>query len=415
MKLLFVLESANMITNGTSATCLRFAEALRERGHEVRLLGCEFEDGNNPEGYYALPKFTFPIFEPLIRKEGFTFCHGDLRIIYEAVAWADEVHTFLPFKLSNKARLMAIILNKPVSTAFHLLPQNITSALHLGKIPLLDIPFYYGYKKYFYNYIKNIHCPSLMTKRQLEKRHYDKNELFVISNGVIPFFKPIEAKRPEEWGDRFVVVMSGRLASEKRQDLIIKAVAKSKYNEKIQVVLCGQGPNKKRYYRLAKKRGLANPLIIQFCNQEQLRDIFSTADLYVHASDFEIEGISAIEALACGIVPVISDSTLSATNTFSLDDHCLFRHGKSCSLRDQIEWFYEHPEERERLSKLYIEEGKKYALSNMVDAMEKMFIQTIEEHKAGLDLPSLKMRSKDKRKIRRIIKKLRKSGIEIAK
>ena len=40
--------------------------------------------------------------------------------------------------------------------------------------------------------------------------------------------------------------------------------------------------------------------------RDELRRLINMCDLYVHASDAEIEGISCMEALACGLVPVIS-------------------------------------------------------------------------------------------------------------
>lgn len=46
--------------------------------------------------------------------------------------------------------------------------------------------------------------------------------------------------------------MIGRLSREKRQDLIIKAIGESKYNDKIQLVLCGKGPWKAHLESLSK-------------------------------------------------------------------------------------------------------------------------------------------------------------------
>jgi glycosyltransferase involved in cell wall biosynthesis len=76
--------------------------------------------------------------------------------------------------------------------------------------------------------------------------------------------------------------------------------------------------------------------------------IINYSDLYVHASDAESEAISCIEAFSCGKVPIISDSKVSATNHFALDPRCLFKAGKSESLRERIEYFIQHPEAKKR-------------------------------------------------------------------
>ena len=412
MNILFVLECANRPTNGTSATCNRFAHELRKKGHAVKTIGCEAgKNGVQPHYYIEVPAFEFPIFEPLIQKEGFNFCKCDPEYLLEAIQWADLVHVLLPMKFGNIARLVAEVYGKPVTTAYHLQPQNISSAIHLGKWRFLNNKIYKGFLDYFYRSVKQVHCPSEMIATQMKIHHYDSNQCHVISNGVTKFFYRIEAERPEAYKDKFVVVMSGRLASEKRQDLIIKAVAHSKYNDKIQLILCGQGPNEKRYRKLAKKLKVANPVKMEFCDSETLRNILSYTDLYVHASDFEIEGISCLEAISCGAVPVISDSEYSAANNFAICEESIFKHGSWKSLMERIEWMYEHEERRKELSELYQKKGKEYALPLMVDKLENMFFLAVEEKKNGQDLPTLFPSKKDEKRKKKMFERLVKEGI----
>ena len=412
MKIVFALECANIVNNGTGATCLRFADELRKRGHQVVIIGAEILDNKEHPDYVGLKHYHFPLFQPLISKEGFNFTYCEEDKIYQAILGADVVHVFLPFKMENEARLVAEALGIPVTGAFHLQPQNITSALHIGKSILLNDILYYSFKRYMYNQIHHVHCPSAMIANELKEHHYTRTEPSVISNGVSDFFHPVSATRPLQLQNKYIITMTGRLASEKRQDLIIKAIAKSKYNENIQLILCGQGPNKNRLLKLAKKVKLANTPVIEFCKQDKLRDILSYSDLYVHASDFEIEGIGCIEAFACGAVPLISDSKLSATNTFSLDDkHCVFKHGNASDLKDHIEWFYEHPEEKKELSKKYIAYSKEFELPIEVERMEKMLLSAIEDKKEGKDIPTLYPRKKDEKKKKKIFKRLLKQGV----
>ena len=108
MKIVFVLECANILNNGTTATCLRFAKGLKAKGHEVRLVGTTYNNPDDaPDDYYPQEPFHFPFFQWLIAKEGFTFCHVDDVSLYYAIQDADLVHLFLPFKLESHARLIA--------------------------------------------------------------------------------------------------------------------------------------------------------------------------------------------------------------------------------------------------------------------------------------------------------------------
>ena len=97
----------------------------------------------------------------------------------------------------------------------------------------------YKKMKKFFDRFSHIHCPSAMLKEILEGYGYH-SELHVISNGIDPdFAKDENAVRPESWKDKYVIVMSGRLSHEKRQNVLIKAIARSKYKDKIKLVLCG--------------------------------------------------------------------------------------------------------------------------------------------------------------------------------
>lgn len=395
MKILFVLECANQPTNGTTASCIRFAKELEKKGHEVSIIGCDRIMGEKYHRYYGLPKYHFPVTDPLIVKGGFLVCRCIQKTIREAVKGQDVVHLFLPFKLSNVCRLIAQEEGIAVTTAFHIVPQNVTAAMHLAWSKLINGILLYSFKRYLYNQVKYVHCPSPMAAEIMKKHNFKNNEPRVFSNGVIPFFKKMDVARPKEYEDKFIVCMSGRLVDEKRQDLLIKAVAKSKYNDKIQVILCGQGTNYKYYLRLGKK--LANPIKIKFCTAEEVRDTLNYIDLYVHASDYEIEGIAAIEAITCGRVALISDSKYCATKDFAVDKElCLFKHGSSKDLRKKIEWFYEHPDELHRLEKEYLDSSEKYALSHQVDSLEQMFFDAIKDQKEGKDLHTLHPRKKDK-------------------
>ena len=408
MKILFALECANQPTNGTTASCIRFAKELEKRGHEVTIIGCDRIVGEKYHRYIGLPKYHFPVTDPLIVKGGFLVCRMVYERLYEAIKGQDLVHVSLPFKLSNVCRLIAQEQGIAVTTAFHIVPQNVTAAMHLAWSKIINGILLYSFKRYLYNQVKYVHCPSPMAADIMKKHNFKYCEPRVISNGVIPFFKKIEVTRPKEYEGKFIVCMSGRLVDEKRQDLIIKAVGKSKYNKDIQVILCGQGTNYKRYLKMAKRK-LANPINIKFCNAEELREILNYIDLYVHASDYEIEGISCIEAITCGAVPLISNHKYCATKDFAIDkQHCLFKHGSPKDLKDKIEYFYEHRDELERLKKAYEIEAPKYSMDKSVDALEQMFIDAFNEHKEGKDLPAVHPRKKDKRLLKRIHKAAKK-------
>lgn len=175
----------------------------------------------------------------------------------------------------------------------------------------------------------------------------------------------------------FNVLMVGRYAGEKRQDVLIDACARCRHRDEIQVILAGKGPLERKYRRLCQK--LPNPAVMEFFEPARLLEILHMADLYVHTSDAEIEAMSCMEAFACGLVPVIADSPRSATPQFALDDRSLFPAGDSAALAEKIDWWIEHPREREEMGRRYGESARQYALERSIEQTEDMFRQAILE------------------------------------
>ncbi len=88
-----------------------------------------------------------------------------------------------------------------------------------------------------------------------------------------------------------------------------------------------------------------------------------------------------MEAFTCGLVPIISDSKISATNQFALDEHNLFSHGNADSLREKIEYYMEHEQEKEKRSQEYIAYAKQYSIDHCVHQLEDVFKLAIAEQK----------------------------------
>lgn len=409
MIITLVMDQYGQVNNGTTVTTMRFAEVLRQHGHEVRIVAYnpKGKDNNDDPYFYGVDCYKIPVFDGLVRSQGMIFAKPDDEVLMKAIKGSDVVHLLLPFPIQRRARLIAKELGVATTAAFHCQPENITYTCFVGKVKKINDILYNQFRKGFYQYINHIHCPSVMIRDQLVKHKYKAN-LHVISNGVAPTFVPMEVEKPEELNDKYVILMVGRLSREKRQDLLIKAIGTSKYNKNIQLILCGKGPWKKHLQKLSKKY-LANPVKFEFLPQPELLKVINYSDLYVHASDAEIEAISCMEAFTCGLVPVISNSELTATKQFAQDPHCLFEAGNYNSLREQIEYFYEHPEEKEALSKKYIEYAKQYALDYCVTALEKVFEQEIKENeerkKKGLNN---QFTHKEIKKIKKIDKEVQK-------
>lgn len=377
MVITLVMDQYGDTSNGTTVTAMRLAEYMRRKGHTVRIVTSV--ENVKEDNVFVVPEWGIKPVKKIVHSQGMKLAKADKEVLTKAIVGADIVHFFLPFGLEKAGKEIADAYHIASSAAFHVQPENITYSIKLNKLEIVHKALYKWFEQ-FYNKFGHIHCPSRMLKDILDGYEY-KAQKHVISNGVSEYFVKTQSERPSEYDGKYLILMSGRFSREKRQDLIIEAVAASKYRDEIQLIFCGKGPWENKLKKKAEKAGLKNLPVFKFCNQQELRETINYCDLYVHASDIEIEAISCMEAFACGLVPVISDSKLVATKQFALDERNLFAHGNAESLREKIEYFIEHPEEKDELSKKYIEYAENYRVENCVNEMEKMFETVIAENK----------------------------------
>lgn len=78
---------------------------------------------------YALKTKKVPGFNHLLATNGFAYAKTDRKIIREAIAWADVVHMMMNFPMEKACTEICIEMHKPMTTAFHVQMENITSQI----------------------------------------------------------------------------------------------------------------------------------------------------------------------------------------------------------------------------------------------------------------------------------------------
>ena len=227
-----------------------------------------------------------------------------------------------------------------------------------------------------YNYCSDIQCPTKGVLDRCEAFHF-KARLHQISNGLMPdTFLSDEQPSPSD--DRPVqIACIGRLAVEKDQPTLLKAMRYSKHTDKIKLFFAGRGPEHDHLVALAdkmyKEGVLKYPAEFKFETREELRHLAAASDIYVHCARVEVEGLSALEALQQGVVPVVAEGPLTATTQFVLDDRSLFKVGDPKDLAAKLDYWIEHPKERREMALKYVESTEKYSMEKSVEALIKMY------------------------------------------
>lgn len=353
--------------NGTSITVKRLITNLKKRGHEVLVVA----PGNPDEkDYYPVDKIDFKIFNDYVAKNGVVLAKPNEALLRSVIEKSDVVHALMPFPLGRSAVRICNEMHKPLTTAFHVQPENVSSHFGLQKSKPVNSYIYKNFFNGFYRFSDYIHCPTEFIADQL-RRHGYTQDLRIISNGVDPAFVPGNAPKPDEYADKFCILSTGRLVKEKCQSELLKAAALSKYADKLQIFLAGDGPQEKRLLKLGSK--LPNPPVISFMKKEELIRTIHFCDLYVHCAYAEIESIACVEAITCGLVPIIADSKKSAAKYFARNESNLYRAANPEDLARKIDYMIEHPEVRQTQREQYIRYAEKFQIDKCIDKMEEMF------------------------------------------
>lgn len=136
-----------------------------------------------------------------------------------------------------------------------------------------------------------------------------------------------------------------------------------------------------RRLRTEAARQLAGMQVsIGFHQNATMPDLLRQTDLLVHPSIADLESVSVLEGMACGAVPIIAQSDLSAAGHFALTQHSLFPVGRARSLAEQIDWWIDHPDVLAVWSRRYAEHAKEhYSLDTSVRAFAHMAVQAVSD------------------------------------
>jgi len=375
MNITIVCDVLGEPNNGTSVAAYNLINHLKSQGHNVTVVCCD-ADKKGESGFSIVPTMNLgPIINAALARNEVVPARADKTILEEAIRGADVVHLLMPFPLSWKAVKICEQYNVPMTASFHVQAENFTCHIGMMKSGIATKEVYKYFYRKVYDHCTLTHYPTEFIKEDFESNIRKKVPSRVISNGVSESFfepAPIEAinKQKAKHKDKFTIVVVGRYSSEKAQQVLIKAIAKSKYKDKIHLILAGEGPKRHSYKKLAKKYGVDCEM--RFIEHEELKEVLNAADLYVHTAYVELESIACLEAIVTGLVPIICNSKRSAARFFAQDDRCLYRKWDAEDLKNKIEYFMDNPDELEVCRKKYKKQANVSRLGDCMNKMEQM-------------------------------------------
>ena len=386
LKILFVINDLYTRGNGLAASARRTISLLRERGHDVRVLSAPPRHGDDcgvgvPD--YPLPHLRIPLVAPLIASQGYAFARSDRRQVDRALDWADVVHLEEPFMLQAFVARRARVRGVPALATYHIHPENLTASVYLDRCPLLNRVILEVWKRFIFNRCDLIQCPSQSVYDRVLRLRV-RPSLLLVSNGV-PLDGAVGGDGRQVGESCLIRILAvGRFSREKDQATILRALRHSAHARSIQLTLAGRGPTERSLRAsarsLLRSNVIAHPVRFAFLSADELVREVSSSDLYVHAARIEVEGLSALEVLRHGVVPIIARGPLTATSQFALSEDSVFEAGDARALARAIDsWVERGSAARAREARRYVAVGARYDICACIDQLEESYSRLVSE------------------------------------
>ena len=377
LRIAFVADAwSGAVRNGGVASARRFVEALRRR-MDVTVVTTGEPSEARPD-HVVLRSFYVPPFQRLMREMGFPFAWPSRETLCEVFRRSDVVHVQFPFYLGIRAITVAREVGVPVVSTFHVQAEHLLHNVNVHDRTLMHWVYRF-FLRTTYNRSDAVVCPSGFAEQEL-RRHGLTAPATVISNGVPPEYRPLPREECERFEGRFTILSVGRLAREKRHDLLIEAVRASRHEKRIQLVILGDGPQRDRLE--AQGRSLTHPPVLRLLKPAELLPYYGGADLCVHAAEVEVECMAVLEAMACGLPCLIARSPLSATSQFALSDGFLFEAGSRYDLTRKIDAWIENPDGLAKAREGSRDVARRYRVEASADKLVDVYRRVVETARA---------------------------------
>lgn len=372
LRIAFVADTLYASSGGGILSGQYMVERLR-RDHDVITIA--------NDGDAHVPTLNLPI--RAMRDMRFVMAKPERSVLRRTFETSDVVHLQFPFWLSLAALEEARDLGIPVVAAFHVQPENALMNVGIHAQWVSDAVYRWMIKS-LYDKADMVVCPTPFAEQKL-RAHGLRAPTVVISNGVPPDAAAAangHVRRLADDAAPFFILAVGRLAKEKRQDVIIEAVKRSRYRDRIRLVLAGAGPLEQEL-RLAAE-SLPGGAEIGFLSRETLLRYFGEADLFVHASEVELEGMAVLEAMSAGLPALVAQAPESAASAFRLNDDFGFPAGNAAALSARIDALIEDRHALEGARQPYRQRAQAFDFEASVGKLVRVYEGLVEGHRGRL-------------------------------
>ena len=303
MKILITTDLYATATNGVVTSTKNLCRALRDQGHEVRVLTLSETVHSHTDGEeYYIRSFWLPFYPglrmPLSLK----------RYVKELIRWKpDVIHSQCEFFSFPFARRIAARTGAPIVHTFHTMYEDyIRYVIPAKRLGVRIVHTFVGSR------LRRAACviaPTEKVAASLRNYRLGGVPVSVIPSGI-SLAKHMSSLAPEERArmrralgirpEEQVLINLGRLGHEKNLEEILtlygEALAR---HPSLRLLIVGGGPAEETLKAKAEELGLGERAVFAgMVPPEEVQNYYKLGDLFVSASTSETQGLTYVEAAA---------------------------------------------------------------------------------------------------------------------
>lgn len=318
------------VVGGSGIVATELGMLLAARGHQVHFISYQLpfrlDQFRDNVFFHQVDVSSYPLFKyppytlSLAAKMADVVCRWKLDLLHVHYAIPHATAAFLAKQISGDCKI------------------KVVTTLHGTDITLVGSErSFFEITKFSVDVSDGITTVSEALRKQTVEVFDIKKPIAVIPNFVdAEHFKPGVrhcSRRTFAAEDEMILMHASNFRPVKRVPDVIEIFTRVREKVKCKLILVGDGPEMNLAEHLIGKNGLNDEVMI-LGNQDSIATILPVADLFLLPSQTESFGLSALEAMACG-VPVIASNSggLPELVTHGLDGY-LFPVGDVAAMSD---------------------------------------------------------------------------------
>jgi len=309
MKIAIVTDSYIPTTDGVVTAVVTIKKELEERGHDVTVIAPDPGEEHREDGTIYFRAISFKKYKgyylPIFRS-------NKIDVIRHLNP--DIIHIFGVTLMALKGLIASRTLKIPAVTTYVTSVGEVINDYSPIKLPyeIMD-KLVWIYLRNFLKRPNALVVPTPPIAAELTERGVRPKRLETIHIGIdIERFRRNEEERirireKHSLGSKRVLICAGRLSAEKNHLLLIRSMASM--DKDVVLLIVGKGPMDAELKQLTKELSLEDRVIFTgFVPDEELVSYYSAADVTVSCSKFETQGLTTLEAMACGLPAACADA-----------------------------------------------------------------------------------------------------------